>query len=56
VTGPHRAVLLAQRLLQVLDVLIKGALLGGGAEAIHQNVSMFTTFMEPTKSRIKAAS
>jgi hypothetical protein len=39
----------------VLDVLITGALLGGGADAIHKVVSTFTTFMEATKSRVKGA-
>jgi hypothetical protein len=39
----------------VLDVLITGALLGG-ADAIHKIVSTFTTLMEATKSRVKAAS
>jgi hypothetical protein len=40
----------------VLDVLITGALLGGGADAIHKIVSTFTTLMEATKSRVKAVS
>jgi hypothetical protein len=39
----------------VLDVLITGALLSGGADAIHKIVSTFTTFMEATKSRVKGA-
>jgi hypothetical protein len=39
----------------VLDVLITGALLSGGADAIHKVVSTFTTFMEATKSRVKGA-
>lgn len=42
-----------ENLFNVLDVLITGALLSGGADAIHKGVSTFTTFMETTKTRAK---
>jgi hypothetical protein len=44
-----------ERLFNVLDVLITGAILSGGADAIHKIVATFTTFMEATKMRAKGA-
>jgi hypothetical protein len=38
-------------LFQIVDVLITGALLGGGADGIHKIVSAFTTFMDKTKTK-----
>lgn len=41
-------------MLQIVDVLITGFLLGGGADGIHKVVSLFTTYMDETKDKIKA--
>jgi hypothetical protein len=35
-----------QRLFRVADVLLTGALLGGGADVLHQLMSVFTSYME----------
>lgn len=44
-----------QRSFAVLDVLITGALLAGGADGLHKVVATFTTFMEQSAERIRAA-
>jgi hypothetical protein len=44
-----------QRSFAVLDVLVTGALLAGGADGLHKVVSAFTTFMEQSSQRIRAA-
>ena len=44
-----------EKLFSVLDVLITGAILSGGADAIHKVVATFTSFMEATKTRAKGA-
>jgi len=40
-------------LFHVIDVLITGAMLGGGSDGIHKIVSTLTTFMDSTKKNIK---
>ena len=37
---------LQQKLFTTVDVLLTGAVLGGGADALHKLVSVFTNFME----------
>ena len=37
----------------VADVLLTGAVLGGGADALHKLVTVFTNFMESTAERAK---
>jgi len=38
---------------QAADVLLTGALLGGGSDALHKLVSVFTNFMETTAKKAK---
>lgn len=40
-------------LFHVADVLLTGAILGGGADGLHKLVSVFTNFMEATAGRAK---
>jgi hypothetical protein len=42
-----------QKLFRTADVLLTGAVLGGGSDALHQLVSVFTNFMESAASRAK---
>lgn len=35
-----------QRLFRAGDVLLSGAVIGGGADALHKLVSVFTNFMD----------
>jgi hypothetical protein len=44
---------LQRTLFQIADVIITGALIGGGSDGIHQIVSAVTTFMESTKNKAK---
>jgi len=41
------------RLFQALDVLLTGALISGGADALHQMVTMFTDFANTTSAKMK---
>lgn len=50
VTGTQRAA------FRGLDVLLSGALLGGGASALHGVVSLFTDFVDATRNRLPAPS
>jgi len=40
-------------LFHIVDVLITGALLGGGADVWHKIISVLTTFMDRTTKRMK---
>jgi hypothetical protein len=40
-------------LFNALDVLITGAVIGGGAEGIHKIVKVFTTFLETSSAKIE---
>ncbi len=40
---------LQQNLFHVVDVIITGAMLGGGADGIHKVIAAFTTFMDSVK-------
>ena len=42
-----------QKLFRTADVLLTGAVLGGGSDALHQLVSVFTNFMESAARRVK---
>ena len=44
-----------QRLFRTTDVLMTGAVLGGGSDALHQMVLVFTGFFESAKGRVKGA-
>lgn len=44
---------LQQRLFSTVDVLLTGALLGGGADGLHKLVRVFTTFMDSTAELAK---
>ena len=40
-------------LFNVVDVILTGALLGGGADGMHKLVSVFTNYMDATSKKIK---
>jgi len=42
-----------QTMFNVTDVLLTGAVLGGGADGLHKLVSVFTNFMDVTAKRVK---
>ena len=42
-----------RKLFRTADVLLTGAVLGGGSDALHQLVSVFTNFMESAAERAK---
>jgi hypothetical protein len=42
-----------QRLFRVTDVLLTGAVLGGGSDALHQLVRVFTNFFQSAAGRVK---
>jgi len=42
-----------RKLFRTADVLLTGAVLGGGSDALHQLVSVFTNFMESAASSAK---
>lgn len=42
-----------QRLFRATDVLLSGAVLGGGSDALHQMVLVFTNYFEGAKGRVK---
>ncbi len=42
-----------QRLFRTTDVLMTGAVLGGGSDALHQLVMVFTNFMGTAAKRAK---
>ncbi len=42
-----------RKLFSTADVLLTGAVLGGGSDALHQLVSVFTNFMESAAGRAK---
>jgi hypothetical protein len=44
---------LQRRLFCTVDVLLTGALLGGGADGLHKLVRVFTTFMDSTAELAK---
>jgi len=44
---------LQRGMIQVLDILITGALLGGGADGVHKVLALFTTYMDETKRKVK---
>jgi hypothetical protein len=48
-TLPH----VQQRLFRTTDVLLTGAVLGGGSDALHQLVQVFTNFFQTTAGRVK---
>lgn len=41
-------------LLATVDVLITGAVIGGGADGIHKIVNMFTTFFDATTAHVES--
>jgi len=43
-----------QTLFRSVDILLTGALLGGGAEPIHKVITAFTTFMDVTRKKAEA--
>ena len=45
-----------QSLFRTTDVLLTGAVLGGGSDALHQMVLVFTNFFESAKGRTKGPS
>lgn len=45
---------LQQSAFKVADVVLTGAVLGGGADGLHKMVSVFTNFMDTTAKRAKA--
>ena len=45
--------LLHQRLFRTVDVLMTGAVLGGGSDALHQLVLVFTNFFQSAARRVK---
>ena len=47
--------LMHQRLFRTVDVLMTGAVLGGGSDALHQMVLVFTNFFERAKGRGEGA-
>ena len=47
--------LLQQRLFRTTDVLLTGAVLGGGSDALHQLVLVFTNFMGTAARRAKGS-
>ena len=44
---------LQQTVFRTADVLLTGAVLGGGADGLHKLVSVFTNFMDSTSAQIK---
>ncbi len=42
-----------RKLFRTADVLLTGAVLGGGSDALHQLVSVFTNLMESAAERAK---
>jgi hypothetical protein len=42
-----------QATFNMVDVLLTGAMLGGGSDAIHKFVSVFTNFMDRTAKQVK---
>jgi hypothetical protein len=44
---------LQQRLLRTTDALLTGAVLGGGSDALHQLVLVFTNFMGTAAKKAK---
>ena len=42
-----------RKLFRTADMLLTGAVLGGGSDALHQLVSVFTNFMESAARRAK---
>ena len=42
-----------QRLFRTTDVLMTGAVLGGGSDALHQLVMVFTNFFQSAAGRVK---
>ena len=42
-----------QRLFRTTDVLMTGAVLGGGSDALHQLVLVFTNFFQSAAGRMK---
>jgi hypothetical protein len=43
-----------KKLFTVADVLLTGAVLGGGSDGLHKLISVFTTFLDTTAARTKA--
>ena len=43
-----------QRLFRTTDMLMSGAVLGGGSDALHHLVPVVTNFFETAKRRVKA--
>ena len=41
-----------QSWFRIVDVLITGALVGGGADGLHKIVSIFTDFADSTRGRV----
>ena len=48
-----RAASVQRKLFRTADVLLTGAVLGRGSDALHQLVSVFTNFMESAAERAK---
>ena len=44
-----------QRLFRTTDVLMTSAVLGGGSDALHQLMLVFTNFFQSTAGRAKGA-
>jgi len=40
--------------LRVVDIVITGAVLGGGAEGLHRIISVFTDFLYATRARTES--
>ena len=52
-TGLASLPLVHQRLSRTFDVLMTGAVLGGGSDALHQLVLVFTHFFQSAAGRVK---
>ena len=46
---------LQRRLFQATDVVLTGALISGGADALHQLVTVFTNFANATSEKVKGS-
>lgn len=53
--SPPPAVMLQYHLFTVVDVLITGALLAGGADGIHKVTSLITDFLNSTRDKVNGS-
>lgn len=51
--GPDGVTTTQVRLFNSMDVVLTGALLGGGSDALHKLITVFTNFMETSSKKAK---